>query len=185
MICASDSLGMDGNCVSFVAVADRLGALYRAELQKLGADSKDSLLSTSWWGCGPPSLFDVKRLLMPLGSEPAWVVLTTEPYRSLPAVPAPPTPPPATEPLGCVDLSNPVERNLCVGAKLQSVRAYHDAAYANCKSVVTPGPLLEQLTAAESTFKAELGPLCDADIAEAGENAKVRPFDRSSCMVTA
>jgi hypothetical protein len=184
MLCASDPLRMDGNCVSFTAAADRLGALYRAELQKLGADSKDSLLSTSWWGCGPSSLYDVKKLLVSIGSEPAKVVLTTEPYKSLPGVQPPPPPPPA-EPMSCIDLQSPVERILCVGAKLKGVRTYHDAAYANCKSVVTPGPLLDELTTSEATFQAELGPLCDADTAEAGENAKFQAFDRASCMVTA
>lgn len=185
MLCASDPLRMDGNCVSFTAAADRLGALYRAELQKLGSDSKDSLLSTSWWGCGPSSLYDVKKLLVSIGSEPAKVVLTTEPYKTLPPVPAGPPPPPPTEPLSCIDLQSPVDRNLCVGAKLQAVRAYHDAAYANCKSVVTPGPLLDQLTAAEKAFQAEAGPLCDADTAEADERAAFKAFDRSSCLVTA
>ena len=184
LLCASDSLGMDGNCTSFVAAADRLGALYRAELQKMPGE-KDSLLTTSWWGCGPSSLYDVKRLLVRLGSEPAKVVLTTQPYVSLPAVPPPPPPPPATEPLSCIDLSSPVDRNLCVGVKLQSVRAYYQDAFARCKSAVTPGPLLDQLVAADKEFAAERGPLCDADTEEAGESAKFKSFDRSECLVTA
>jgi len=184
LLCASDSLGMSGNCTSFVAAADRLGALYRAELKKMPSE-KDSLLTTSWWGCGPPSLYDVKRLLVRLGSEPAAVVLTTEPYKSLPAVPGPPPPPPPAEPLACVDLPSPVDRNLCVGAKLQAVRTWHQQAFANCKSVVTPGPLLDQLVAAESGFEARLKPLCEADTEEAGENAKFQSFDRAQCMVQA
>ena len=93
MLCASDPLGLVGNCTGFVAAADRLGALYRTEIQK-HPDSKGAWLSTSWWGCGPPTLYDVKRLLVRLGSPPAVAVLKTEPYRSLPEVPSSAAQPP-------------------------------------------------------------------------------------------
>ena len=184
LLCGSDPLRMTGNCTSFIAAADRLGALYRDELQKL-PNSKDSLLTTSWWGCGPSSLNDVKRLLASIDTERAAAVLMTQPYPSLPALPPPPPPPPPDEPLSCIDLPNPVDRSLCAGAKLKVVRAYHEQAYAHCKSVVTPGPLLDQLVAAESAFEGQSSALCDADTAEAGESATFRAFDRASCLVTA
>src|SRR4029450_13617169 len=31
MLCASDSLGLDGNCTHFIGASDRLGAVYRTE----------------------------------------------------------------------------------------------------------------------------------------------------------
>ncbi len=184
LLCGSDPLRMTGNCTSFVAAADRLGALYRTELQKL-PESKDSLLTTSWWGCGPPSLYDVKKLLASLGSESAAAVLATQPYPSLPALPPPPPPPPPDVPLSCIGLQSPVDRVLCVGAKLQAVRSYHEQAFARCKSVVTPGPMLEQLETAESSFEREAPALCAADTEEAGESAKFQAFDRASCLVNA
>jgi hypothetical protein len=184
LLCGSDPLRMTGNCTSFVAAADRLGALYRTELQKL-PNSKDSLLTTSWWGCGPSSLSDVKKLLASIGSEPAAVVLSTQPYPSLPPLPPPPPPPPPADPLACIDLQNAVDRVLCAGTKLQAVRAYHQQAFARCKSVVTPGPLLDELETAESTFERQAPALCAADTAEAGESAKFQAFDSASCLVTA
>lgn len=178
LLCASDSLGLSGNCTSFIAAADRLGALYRAELEKM-PDSKDALLTTSWWGCGPASLFDVKRLLTRLGSAPALAVLGTEPYRSLPAVPRRPAP---TETLSCVDLQSPVDRNLCIGEKLEAVRELHQAAFARCKALVADA-LRDDLLESEASFERQLRPLCDTDTAEAGENAWFRCFDRSQCLV--
>jgi len=183
LLCTSDSLGMSGNCGSFVVAADRLGGLYRAELQKL-PDSKEALLSTSWWGCGPSNLYDVKRLLVRLGSAPALAVLKTEPYRSLPEVPPPPPPPSPTGPFTCIDLQDPVERNLCAGAQLQSARAYHQAAFAQCKASVA-GPLLDDLLNSESDFENQRRVLCDADTSEAAEGAKLRAFDRARCLVQA
>jgi hypothetical protein len=49
MLCSADP--MSGNCADFLAVADRLGALYPSELAKL-PDSKEQLETTIWWGCG-------------------------------------------------------------------------------------------------------------------------------------
>ena len=182
MLCASDSLGLDGNCTAFIAAADRLGELYRAELRKL-PDSKPSLLSTSWWGCGPPSLYDVKRLLVRLGSQPAIAVLKTEPYRSLPEVP-PAAPPPSASEGACIGIQNPVDRNLCAGAKLQTARTDHQKAFEQCKTRVASA-FHDDLLNSELAFENQLKALCDTDTAEAGETAQARAFDRAECRVTA
>ena len=182
MLCASDSLGLVGNCTGFVAAADRLGALYRGELQK-HPDSKQALLSTSWWGCGPPTLYDVKRLLVRLGSPPAVALLKTEPYRSLPEVPPfAPSPPDAT--LSCIDLQNPVDRNLCAGVKLQAARADHQHAFDACKTRVA-STLRDDLLDSEQAFESQMKALCDANSAEAGASAQVRAFDRAECRTKA
>jgi len=183
LLCTSDSLGLSGNCTNFVAAADRLAALYAAQLQT-DPTSRDTLLSTSWWGCGPSSLYDVKRLLARIGSPAALAVLKKQPYSSLPEVPPPPPPPPPTEPFTCLDLQNPVDRNLCAGAKLQSVRAYHDATFARCKTRVA-GPLLDDLLDSEADFERQTRALCEADTSDAGEGAKQRAYDRAQCLVRA
>ena len=182
MLCASDSLGLDGNCTDFIAASDRLGALYRTELQKL-PDSKPALLSTSWWGCGPANLYEVKRLLVWLGSPPAIKVLKTEPYRSLPEVP-PSAPPPPTASISCIGLQNPVDRNLCAGTKLQAARTEHQNAFEQCKTRVASA-FHDDLLNSELAFENQLKALCDADTAEAGESAQVRAFDRAECRATA
>lgn len=180
LLCATDSLGMDGNCADFVVAAGRLGALYRTEVQKLSG-SKQALLTTSWWGCGPASLSDVKRLLARLGSEPARAVLQTEPYRSLPDVMPAATSAPETM---CIDLQSPVDRVVCVGAKLEAAREAHRAAFERCKAV-DAGALREELLSAESSFQSQLQPLCAMDTAEADENTWFRAFDRSECLANA
>lgn len=182
LLCASDPLGLDGNCVAFIGKADRLGALYREELAEL-PDSKQSLLTTSWWGCGPPSLMDVKRLLVSLGSRDALAVLKTEPYRSLPEVPPAPPPSMPTE-SSCIDLQNPVDRNLCAGRRLAAARAKHQAAFDLCKTRVADA-LRGDLLSSETAFQNQSRALCEADTADAGEGAKLRAFDRAQCLVQA
>jgi len=182
LLCASDPLGLDGNCTAFVGKADRLGALYRDELAEL-PDSKQSLLTTSWWGCGPPSLMDVKRLLVWLGTPDAVAVLKTEPYRSLPEVPQAPRPAMPTE-SSCIDLQNPVDRNLCAGQRLEAARANHQAAFDLCKTRVADA-LRADLLSSETAFQNQSRALCEADTAEAGEGAKLRAFDRAQCLVQA
>jgi hypothetical protein len=182
MLCASDPLGLVGNCTGFVAAADRLGALYRTEIQK-HPESKGAWLSTSWWGCGPPTLYDVKRLLVRLGSPAAMAVLKTEPYRSLPEVPSSAAQPPDAS-FSCIDLQNPVDRNLCAGVKLQAARTDHQNAFDACKTRVA-STLRDDLLNSEQAFESQMKALCNADTAEAGESAQVRAFDRAECRTKA
>jgi len=182
MLCSADF--MSGNCDDFVSVADRLGALYRSELKKLPG-SEGSLKTTIWWGCGPGNLQNIKTLLTQIGTAHALAVLQTEPYRSLPAVPPPPPPPPspsAPQPQ-CEDLTNPIERNLCIGAQLQTARADHKRAYERCKDLVIPD-LRNDLLAAESSFEALLPGRCDAQ-ADGSDEKSLRTFVRSRCLAEA
>ena len=183
MLCAADF--MSGNCVDFVTRADQLGALYRSELKKLPG-SEASLKTTIWWGCGPGNLQNIKTLLVQIGTPPALAVLKTEPYRSLPPVrlPAPPPPltPSAPQPQ-CADLTNAIERNLCIGAQLQTARADHQRAFERCKGLVIPD-LRDDLLAAESSFEALLPGRCDAQ-ADAADDKSLQNFSRSGCLVAA
>jgi hypothetical protein len=110
-------------------------------------------------------------------------VLKTEPYRSLPEVPSF-TPPPPTATLSCIDIQNPVDRNLCVGVKLQAARTDHQNAFDQCKTRVA-STLRDDLLNSELAFENQLKALCDADTAEAAESAPVRAFDRAECRITA
>jgi len=183
MLCAADF--MSGNCVDFVTRADQLGALYRSELKKLPG-SEASLKTTIWWGCGPGNLQNIKTLLVQIGTPSALAVLQTEPYRSLPPVRLPAPPPPLTPsaaPPQCQDLTNAIERNLCIGAQLQSARADHQRAFDRCKGLVIPG-LRDDLLAAEASFEALLPGRCDA-AADGADDKSLRNFSRSRCLVAA
>jgi hypothetical protein len=181
LLCVSDPLRMTGNCGDFAAAATRLAALYRAELAKLPG-SKASLLTTQWWGCGPDSLYDVKRLLVSLDTPAAKAALAEPPYPSLPAVPPPPPPPSPDQPFTCIDLPKPVDRAICAGATLQAVRGYHEQQVARCEQILS-GDMLAELVAAESTFEQRVRVLCEDDTNRAGEKGAVRAFDRAECMV--
>lgn len=181
MLCSADF--MSGNCDDFVAVADRLGALYRSELKKLPG-SEGSLKTTIWWGCGSGNLQNIKTLLTQIGTAHALAVLHTEPYRSLPAVPPPgPPPSPSAAPPRCEDLTHPIERNLCIGAQLQSARTDHERAFERCKDLVIPD-LRDDLLAAESSFRALLPGRCDAQ-ADGSDEKSLQTFVRSRCLVEA
>ena len=183
LLCIADPLRMTGNCGDFVAAARRMSALYRAELAKL-PDSKRSLLTTRWWGCGPDTLSDVKRLLVHLGTADARAVLALEPYPSLPEVP-PPSPPPSPEqPFSCIDLPKPVDRNICAGASLQAVRSDHEQRFTRCKALVADA-LRADLLATESTFEQRVKVLCEDDTNRANESAAAASFDRAQCLIEA
>ena len=92
LLCSADLLS--GNCADFVVAADRLGALYRSELAKL-PDAQASLMTTTWWGCGPGTLGDITALLVRIGSPRALAVLQTQPYASLVVAASPPPAPAA------------------------------------------------------------------------------------------
>jgi len=183
MLCASDL--WSGNCADFVVTADKLGALYRSELQKL-PDSEQSLKTTIWWGCGSGTLYDLKRLLVAIGTESAKAVLVTEPYKSLPAVELPgASMQRAPAQLTCVELPRQIERNSCIGTQLQEARTAHQLALDRCKDLVAP-PLRDQLLAAESSFKAALPARCDAAADEDGTtDASLEAFNRSRCLAKA
>lgn len=183
MLCSADF--MSGNCADFVSRADQLGGLYRAELKKLPG-SEASLKMTIWWGCGPGNLQNIKTLLVQIGSPQALAVLQTEPYRSLPPVqiPVPPPPPTPTAPQPqCEELTNAIERNLCIGTQLQTARAEHKRAFERCKELVIPD-LRDDLLAAESSFEALLSGRCDAQ-ADAADDKSLRNFSRSRCLIEA
>ena len=183
MLCAADF--MSGNCVDFVTRADQLGGLYRSELKKLPG-SEASLKTTIWWGCGPGNLQNIKTLLVQIGTPPALAVLQTEPYRSLPPVriPAPPPPPTPSAPQPqCDELTNAIERNLCVGAQLRTARADHQHAFDRCKALVIPD-LRDDLLAAESSFDTLLPGRCDAQ-ADQPDEQNLRTFNRSRCLIAA
>lgn len=183
MLCSADF--MSGNCADFVKRADQLGALYRAELEKLPG-SEASLKTTIWWGCGPGNLQNIKTLLVQIGSPRAQEVLQTEPYRSLPPVQIPaPTPPPtpSAAPPQCGDLTDAIQRNLCIGAQLQTARADHERAFERCKTLVIPD-LRGDLLAAESSFQALLPGRCDAQADQPYEQ-KLQTFNRSRCLIAA
>ena len=181
-LCSDDP--MSGNCDDFVSAADRLGALYRNELEELPG-SKESLLTTSWWGCGPNSLGDVKALLVRIGTPRALAVLQNEPYPSLAGPPPPPPPPPGLgDPqLRCDDLSNPDEQNACIGVRLQAAQADHQRALERCQELVPPG-LRDDLVQDQASFTALLPVRCDAQAAGVDDPAQ-KTFVRSRCLVRA
>ena len=182
LLCSADL--MSGNCDDFVSAADRLGALYRSELEEL-PDSESSLKTTSWWGCGPNSLGDVKALLVRIGTPRALAVLQNEPYPSLAGPPPPPPPPPGlSDPqLRCDDLSNPAERNACIGVRLQAARADHQRALERCRDLVPPG-LRDDLVQDEASFAALLPTRCDAQAAGV-DDPGLKTFVRSRCLAKA
>jgi hypothetical protein len=180
LLCSDDL--MSGNCQDFVTKAAQLGALYRTELQEL-PESKASLLTTNWWGCGPNSLGDVKALLQRIGTPRALAVLRDEPYASV-AGPLPPSPPRAVEPqLQCDELSNPSERSACMATRLQAAQASHQRVFEACLKRVPPG-LRGDLAQAEASFKAILPVRCDAQAA-GSDDQDSRTFIRSRCQVMA
>ena len=182
LLCSNDP--MSGNCEDFVTAAAQLGALYRSELAELPG-SRASLLTTNWWGCGPNSLADVKALLIRVGTPRALLVLKDEPYASLAGPPPPPPPPPglADPQVNCVELSNPAERNACIGVRLQAAKDEHQHAFERCRDLVPPG-LRDDLVGAEASFKALLPTRCDAQAA-GQDDAGLASFVHSRCLVNA
>jgi hypothetical protein len=180
LLCSDDP--MSENCEAFVSDADRLGALYRSELEEL-PDSRTSLLATNWWGCGPNSLAEVKALLVRIGTPQALAVLQREPYPSLPGAPPPPPTGPADPQLRCDDLTDPAERDACIELRLRAARAKHQRALARCRGRVAPG-LRDDLAHDEASFKALLPARCDAEAAGAPDQDS-RAFVRSRCLVQA
>ena len=181
MLCSADL--MSGNCDDFVSAADRLGALYRSELDEL-PDSQQSLLTTSWWGCGPNSLGDVKALLLRIGTPHALAVLQNPPYPSLAGPPPPPPPPGLSDPqLVCDELSSPAERNACIDVRLQAARNDHQRVLERCRSLVAPG-LLDDLNQDEASFTALLPTRCDAQAAGQDDEG-LATFVHSRCLVQA
>ncbi len=179
MLCSSDL--WSGNCANFVVTADKLGALYRSELHKL-PESANSLKTTIWWGCGSGTLYDIKRLLVAIGTERAQAVLATEPYQSLPPVALPGSSMQrAPAQLTCVELSRQIERNSCIGMQLQEARTAHQLALDRCKGLVAE-PMRAQLAAEESSFQAALPARCDALADEDGADRSLQAFNRSRCL---
>jgi hypothetical protein len=179
-LCAADILS--GDCTAFVAAAGQLGALYRRELAKLPG-SADALETTSWWGCGPASLEDVKVLLMRIGTPEAARLLGSEPYRSLPDPPPPPPPSAVPSALSCEDLSIPYQRSACIGVQLDAARAAYRLALERCKAAVDPG-LRGDLLAAETSWQDSVGPLCDAQAVGYPQKSQ-RAFVRARCLTQA
>jgi len=178
-LCKRDRWSRD--CGAFVAVADRLGALYRSEYAKL-PESGDSLLTTIWWGCGSATLSDIKRLLQQIGSKQALAVLKTEPYKSLPnAQPmSGPAPQPSYGPI-CENLTSAAEMSACESTRLRSARTAHRKAFESCNAVVDAG-LREPLIGAEASWEAMLPELCGAS-GEGYDDADRAAYMRSRCMV--
>ena len=182
LLCSNDP--MSGNCEDFVTAAAQLGALFRSELQELPG-SEASLMTTNWWGCGPNSLGDVKALLVRIGTPRALLVLKDEPYASLPGPPPPSPPPPGlSDPqLQCDDLSDPAERNACIGVRLQAAQADHQRALERCRDLVPPG-LRDDLVQGEASFAALLPARCDARAAGV-DDPGLKTFVRSRCLAQA
>jgi hypothetical protein len=180
LLCTTDILS--GDCSAFVTAADHLGALYRSELAKLPGSAAE-LKSTSWWGCGPGSLEDVKALLMRIGTPEAARVLGAEPYRSLPDPPPPPPPSAMPSALSCEDVSIPYQRNACIGVQLDAARAAYRLALERCKAAVDPG-LRGDLLAAEASWQDSVGPLCDAQAVGYSPKSQ-RAFVRARCLTRA
>lgn len=180
LLCSDDP--MSENCEAFVSDADRLGALYRSELEELPG-SRTSLLSTNWWGCGPNSLADVKALLLRIGTPQALAVLQREPYPSLPGPPPPPPTGPADPQLRCDDLTDPAERGACIELRLRAARADHQRALERCRARVAPG-LRDDLAHDEASFAALLPARCDAEAAGALDQDS-KAFVRSRCLMQA
>jgi hypothetical protein len=176
-LCTQDRWSRD--CGAFVEVADKLGALYRSERDKL-PNSGDALLTTVWWGCGTATLSDVKRLLQKIGSKRALAVLKTEPYKILPnARPLPAAPAPANVP-SCDDLTEPAQMRACETTKLDTAQAAHRRAFAYCKSVVI-ADLREPLLSAESSWEEMLPELCEAS-GEGYDDPDRAAYMRERCM---
>jgi len=177
-LCARDRWSRD--CSAFVDVADRLGALYRSEYQKL-PESGDSLLTTIWWGCGSATLPDIKRLLQQIGSKRALAVLATEPYKSLPTAKpmSAPAPPPAAGPV-CENLTSAAEMSACESTKLRSAQSAHRQAFDACRQVVD-ADLRGTLVGSESSWEEMLPSLCEAS-GEGYDDPDRAAYMRSRCM---
>jgi hypothetical protein len=178
-LCTQDRWSRD--CGAFVEVADRLGALYRSEREKL-PNSGDSLLTTIWWGCGSATLSDVKLLLQQIGSKRALAVLKTEPYKSLPkATPfssgSPIIPAPSAT---CEDLTDPAQMRSCEATKLAAAQTAHRNAFQGCQHAVIQD-LRPALDGAESSWEAMLPELCDAS-GEGQDDADRAAYMRARCM---
>jgi hypothetical protein len=186
LLCSADPLS--GNCADFVAAADRLGALYRSELAQLPG-SEGSLLTTTWWGCGPGILADVTALLAQIGSPHAVAVLRTQPYATLAAQRPPPPPPSGAAPSApalppdCNALSDPLQRNNCIGAQLQAARAENRSVLARCQPLVPEG-MRDDFADSQATFQSLLPARCNAQAAEFPEK-RDQTFIRSRCLVQA
>ena len=183
MMCSADLLS--GGCGDFVAAADRLGSLYRSELEQLPG-SEQSLKTTMWWGCGPGNLEDISALLVRLGTPRARAVLQTEPYASFAAAQSPPpatAPDPPVPPPACDQLSSPLPRNACIGARLQAARTENQSVFARCQALVAPG-LRDDFVDSQSSFQSLLPVRCDAQAAGVDEK-NMKAFVRSRCLVQA
>ncbi len=183
MLCSADLLS--GNCSDFVAAAERLGALYRDELAALPG-SEQSLKTTMWWGCGPGNLEEVTKLLVRIGSPHALAALATEPYASIsvaqasPSVPPPGPPSPSFE---CDDLASALERNACIGTRLQAARAENQGVLARCRDLV-PEALRDDFIDSQTSFQILLPVRCDAQ-ATGMDDKTLKSFVRSRCLVQA
>lgn len=185
LLCSADLLS--GNCADFVAAAERLAGLYRAELAQLPG-SEGSLLTTIWWGCGPGNLSDIAALLARIESPRAQALLKQPPYATLLAQQAPPPPPPAgapppPPPPDCDELASPAARNACIGTRLQQARAENQATFARCQPLV-PAGLRDDFADSQSTFRSLLPIRCNAQ-ASGSEDKNLATFLRSRCMVDA
>jgi hypothetical protein len=183
MLCTADLLS--GNCGDFVAAADRLGSLYRTELEQLPG-SEQSLKTTMWWGCGPGNLEDITALLVRIGTPRALAVLQAEPYASIAAALSPPPPPasgPPAPPPPCDELWSPLQRNTCIGARLHAARAENQSALARCQQLVAPG-IRDDFVDSQSSFQVLLPVRCDAQAAGVDDKS-MKTFVRSRCLVQA
>lgn len=187
MLCSADLLS--GNCADFVAAANRLGGLYRDELEELPADSEGALLTTMWWGCGPGNLADITALLVKIGSPQALAVLRTQPYATIVAqrpaqTPgAPVMPGLAAPPPDCDSVTDPLQRNTCIGAQLQAARAENQNVLARCQQLV-PAGLRDDFVDSQATFQSLLPTRCNAQAA-GFDDKNTQTFIRSRCLVTA
>lgn len=174
-LCAGDLLSDD--CADFVAAADRLGGIYRAELGR-HPGWVTPLRTTNWWGCGSASLTELGELLERIGSPQARATLAQEPYRSLPDEAAParaPAPmPPAAEEPDCLSPATAADRDACAAFELAQARAEHESAFAACRQKVIPD-LASELVDAEKAWQATL----------AGECPGEATYTRDTCLAQA
>lgn len=187
MLCSADLLS--GNCADFVAAANRLGALYRSELEELPEASEGSLLTTMWWGCGPGNFSDITTLLVKIGSPQALAVLRTQPYatiaaqRPAPTPGTPATPGLAAPPPDCDSVTDPLQRNTCIGAQLQAARSENQNLLARCQQLVPPA-LRGDFVDSQATFQSLLPTRCNAQAA-GYDDKHTQTFIRSRCLVRA
>ena len=93
-------------------------------------------------------------------------------------------PPGLSDPqLQCDDLSDPAERNACIGVRLQAAQADHQRALERCRDLVPPG-LRDDLVQGEASFAALLPARCDARAAGV-DDPGLKTFVRSRCLAQA